>query len=181
MLALGITLLLLAAILYILRRIVGLRLIQNQRGEKLRAEFFELANVLVEDERTPPLLLDVTGFLARVIADKHLTWKALWYLVTGRVNRDYDQVKAHAKPIEDVVDVPPDLLRVWRHLGKAFVLAITFNSFLLGSIVRRLFLWPATTKNGHCNDGNGSDGVGSSRAQAMVRSLVADRFQALAA
>jgi hypothetical protein len=174
MVHLGITLLIVAAVLLGLSAVARVRVIQIQRRQAFRDAFFADAMTLVEDERTPPLVVEVTEFLAETIANKHLTWLTLWRLITGDINRRYDSERGHVKQLEGVLEIPPDLQHVWKHLTRAFVLAITFNTFLIGSLVRRLFLWPATLHDGPCGDADGEVAeVGNERAQVVVEDLVA--------
>jgi hypothetical protein len=174
MLHLGVALLIVATLLLALRSMARVRAIQLERCQGLRDEFFASANVLVGDERTPDLIVQLTDFLAHTLADKHLTWRTLWRLISGDINRKYDPAKRSVKRIEEVVSIPSDLLKVWHRLTKAFALAITFNNFFIGAVVRRLFLWPARLDDGPCDHGNGD--VDSERAQVVVQDLVEHGF-----
>lgn len=177
MLQLSIALLVTASILFVARSAARVRALQIERAQSLRDEFFASARTLVEDSRTPELLVEVTEFLAATIGDKHLT-RTFWRLLTGRLGRRYDLAHRDLRPLEAIVPVPSDLLPVWRHLTRTFVLAITFNGFLIGALIRRLYL-PATVRGRRRNDGfpgNGNAEVNNERARVVVQDLVDRRF-----
>lgn len=174
---LGIILLAIAVVLSLFGAAARVRAAQIERRQRFRDEFFASAKTLVEDNRTPEIVVEVTEFLGRAIADKHLTWLALWHLFNGDVNRRSEQ--AQGRPIEELVSIPPDLMEIFRHLNKAFVLAITFNNFIVGALFRRLFLWPAKLAKRHdgpCDDGDGVGDLDNERARVVVTDLVESRF-----
>ncbi|MBW8876134.1 MAG: hypothetical protein JF614_14305 [Acidobacteria bacterium] len=158
MYATGFALLLIALVLFVLGRMAGVRVRQLQRSQEVRSEFYRSAMILVEDERTPEAYVGLLGSLSRALVDKRLSWIALWHLVSGKRNlapRERDLTFLHP--------LPADLRKVWDHITGCFVLAVTFNNFLIGAIVRRLFLWLA---NGRNDEGD------SRRATAVVQDLV---------
>ena len=97
--------------------------------------------------------------LRRALVDKRLSWIALWHLVSGRRK----QTPREQQDVALLHPLPADLRKVWDHIGRCFVLAVTFNNFLIGAIVRRLFLWLANGRN---------DESDSRRATAVVQDLV---------
>jgi hypothetical protein len=158
----GFVLLLIALVLFVLGRMANVRTQQLQRSQEVRSEFFRSARILVEDERTPEAYVGFLGLLSHALVDKRLSWALLWRLVSDRMNRRHDPAVRTAREgdLTAVHPLPADLRKVWDHLGRCFVLAVTFNSFLIGAVMRR-FLGRA----------EGCEG-GSRGATAVVQDLV---------
>ena len=134
MYATGLGLLLIALVLFVLGRMASVRTLQLQRSQEVRSEFFRSATILVEDERTPEAYVGLLSLLSGVLVDKRLSWILLRRLVSSQ-----DQAP-RKRDLTALHPLPADLRKVWDHLGGCFVLAVTFNNFLIGALVRRLLL-----------------------------------------
>ncbi len=135
MYATGLGLLLIALVLFVLGRMASVRTLQLQRSQEVRSEFFRNATILVQDERTPEAYVGLLRLLSRVLVDKRLSWILLRRLVSGK-----NQAPGQQRDLTALHPLPADLRKVWDHLGGCFVLAVTFNNFLIGAFVRRLLL-----------------------------------------
>lgn len=163
MLNLSFGLLLVALVIFLLGRFAAARVLQLQRCRKIRDEFFEGALSLVEDERTPEIYVSILEFLGNAIVRKHLSWRTLWRLLTGRIDRKHDPASGSVRDLTAEFPLPEDLRRTWNHAATCFTLAITFNNVLAGAVVRRLFLGPVTGRTTMAK---------SRRAAAVVQDLV---------
>lgn len=163
MLNLSFGLLLVALAVFLLGRFAAVRVLQLQRCRKIRDEFFESALSLVEDERTPEIYVSILEFLGNAIVRKHLSWRTLWRLLTGRIGR-HDPASGSVRDLTAEFPLPDDLRRTWNHAATCFTLAITFNNAFAGAVVRRLFLWPVT--------GRMTTLAKNRRAAAVVQDLV---------
>jgi hypothetical protein len=163
MLNLSFGLLLVALVIFLLGRFAAVRVLQLQKCRKIRDEFFESALFLVEDERTPEIYVSILEFLGNAIVRKHLSWRTLWRLLTGRIDREHDPASGSVRDLTAEFPLPEDLRRTWNHAATCFTLAITFNNALAGAVVRRLFLLPATGRTTLAK---------SRRAAAVVQDLV---------
>jgi hypothetical protein len=168
MLNLSLGLLLAALAVFLLGRFAAVRVLQLQRSRKIRDEFFESALSLVEDERTPEIYVSILEFLGNAIVRKHLSWRTLWRLLTGRIDREHDPASGSVRDLTVEFPLPEDLRRTWNHAATCFTLAITFNNALAGAVVRRLFLWPVTGRTTLAK---------SRRAAAVVQDLVATEMR----
>jgi hypothetical protein len=135
----GFVLLLIALVLFVLGRMAGVRARQLQLSQEVRSEFFRNASLLVEDERTPEAYVGFLGLLSKALVDKRLSWALLGRLVSDRMNRGHNPTVRGAREgdLTAVHPLPADLRKVWDHLGRCFVLAVTFNNFLIGALIRR--------------------------------------------
>jgi hypothetical protein len=163
MLNLSFGLLLVALAVFLLGRFAAVRVLQLRRCRKIRDEFFESALSLIEDDRTPAIYVSILEFLGNAIVRKHLSWRTLWRLLTGRIDRQHDPASGGVRDLTTEFPLPDDLRRTWNHAATCFTLAITFNNALAGAVVRRLFLWPATGRTTMAK---------SRRAAAVVQDLV---------
>ena len=163
MLNLSFGLLLVALAVFLLGRFAAIRVLQLRKCRKIRDEFFESALSLVEDERTPEIYVSILEFLGNAIVRKHLSWRTLWRLLTGRIDRKHDPASGSVRDLTAEFPLPDDLRRTWNHAATCFTLAITFNNAFAGAVVRRLFLWPATGRTTVAK---------SRRAAAVVQDLV---------
>jgi hypothetical protein len=163
MLNLSFGLLLVALTVFLLGRFAAARVLQLRRCREIRDEFFESALSLVKDERTPDIYVSILEFLGNAIVRKHLSWRTLWRLLTGRIDHKHDSESGSVRDLTAEFPLPEDLRRTWNHAATCFTLAITFNNALAGAVVRRLFLWPATGRTTMAK---------SRRAAAVVQDLV---------
>jgi hypothetical protein len=163
MLNLSFGLLLVALVVFLLGYFAAIRVVQLQKCRKIRDEFFASALSLVEDERTPEIYVSILEFLGNAIVRKHLSWRTLWRLLTGRIDRKHDQASGSMRDLTAEFPLPEDLRRTWNHAATCFTLATTFNNAFAGAVVRRLFLWPVTGRTTVAK---------SRRAAAVVQDLV---------
>lgn len=164
MLNLSLGLLLVALAVFLLGRFAAIRVLQLRRCRKIRDEFFQSALSLIEDDRTPEIYVSILEFLGNAIVRKHLSWRTLWRLLTGRIDGKHDPASGSVRDLTAEFPLPDDLHRTWNHAATCFTLAITFNNALAGAVVRRLFLWPVA--------GRMTTMAKSRRAAAVVRDLV---------
>jgi hypothetical protein len=163
MLNLSFGLLLVALAVFLLGRFAAVRVLQLQRCRKIRDEFFASALSLIEDERTPEIYVSILEFLGNAIVRKHLSWRTLWRLLTGRIDQTHDPASGSMRALTTEFPLPEDLRRTWNHVETCFTLAITFNNALAGAVVRLLIPWPVTGR---------STMAKSQRAAAVVQDLV---------
>src|ERR1700750_914684 len=108
MLNLSFGLLLVALAVFLLGRFAAVRVLQLRRCRKIRDEFFASALSLVEDERTPEIYVSILELLGNAIVWKHLSWRTLWRLLTGRIDREHAPASGSVRDLTTEFPLPDD-------------------------------------------------------------------------
>lgn len=113
------------------------RLAQIALAEAHRRRFFEAAEALANDDRTPDRLLRLIHSMAELIPSRTVLWRLVWFAVTG------EMVRAAQQPTrwEEITALPDELQRQVREVCISFAQAIAYNNVCLGPIVRRTVLF----------------------------------------
>lgn len=113
------------------------RLAQIALAEAHRRRFFEAAEALASDDRTPDGLLRLVHGMAELIPSRTVLWRLVWFAVTGEMAR------AVRRPTrwEEVAALPDELQRYVLEACVSFAQAIAYNNVCLGPMVRRTVLF----------------------------------------
>lgn len=127
---------------------------QMARREELRADFFQAAEALAESEDTPESVLDFVAFVAGRLADRRAPYVLLVFLLHGDARQIAREPSEKLKSLHRDVTAMPDPLRAqFGKLVAAAALALTFNSLLVGWLIRRLALYQVYKRNKRHYDG----------------------------
>jgi len=124
------------------RMIIKLRARHLEASVQLRAEFFECANKLVDDEETPDLIVSYVENLADVLNTSHLSRHILKSALTGRLRDSMNKPSVDSeKFISSVRSMRKELRDLVARAAATGILAATYKSLFFGVIVRRMVLF----------------------------------------
>lgn len=139
---LSIILLLALAISFAAPAIFVLRRRQLENSMAFSAEFFNLAEKLLEDSDTPDLVISYLETMARIIDDPRFSRMVLVAALTGRLRDATNRPSARAEEIMNAIhSMRKELKDLFARASAACMLSATFKSPLTGVIVRRMTLF----------------------------------------
>ncbi len=156
------------------------RSLQLNKAQGYRDGFFNAANALANDERTPDIVLSFIEFLSESISSRWILWRLLWDLLRGKVRERVRYPKPLVVELRKALDSLPSPLDVQAaKLMTNFSLGITYNNFIIGAFLRRAVMFAVTAKNMRKNSGCSRDVIASNEtAEYLAFDLVdGDIFQ----
>lgn len=137
------SLLIIAVALFALLRLAqwALRLKTSylKRGALEEEAFFTAAKKVIEDDSTPPIVVDVLEFMAASIRSPDLPRHVAMSAIRGQF-RDRME-RAAREPASDIdkaiEELRTGLQKLMSEASAAYILATTYRSFMLGWLVRR--------------------------------------------
>lgn len=120
------------------------RVWQESFATKAQDAFYKSAQALVDDERTPNIVLILIDRLSENLHRSGIARAVLWFVFSGRARRLSDNPPENWKELDAAVEKLPVELR--GHFLRCSVTAafvISYRSLLFGWMFRRAFLWDA--------------------------------------
>ena len=118
------------------------RLAQIEAVKAHRRRFFEAAEALASDDRTPDELLRLVHGMAELIPSRTVLWRVVWFAVTGEMARAVQQPTRWSRDRwGEIAALPEELQRQALGACVSFAQAIAYNNVCLGPIVRRTVLF----------------------------------------
>ena len=116
--------------------------VQMKMAQNLRNCFFGVVHELVEDHDVPDVLLDDLQFLAEDIVKPNFIYYLSGVALSGKLRHASKEGLHDAHRRQELLNnCVPEAKRLYFSAVVSFLIATTYNSFLPGSLVRRVILY----------------------------------------
>jgi len=120
----------------------AMRTRQLETSIRLSADFFDLANKLVEDDDTPELLIDYLDSMAVVINERRFSRMILWLALTGKLRETSNAPGARALELMSVIrGLRKEVKDMVARASASCMLSVTYKSPIFGILVRRMMFY----------------------------------------
>jgi hypothetical protein len=117
------------------------RVIHIQRQQTYLRSFYTAAGRIIDDDNTPDNLVKLILSLSSKIMSKRLSPEIAWEGLLGHFwEPDSNKSNLSEKILRTTTCLPIHLRRDWSEARASFILAVTYNSVITGTFVRRLML-----------------------------------------
>ena len=118
------------------------RSVHMERAQELRGYFFGFVHELVEDHDVPDVLLGDLRFLAEDIMKPEFIRYLFKVALFGKLRHASKEGLSDAHKRQELLDnCDPEVKKLYFSAVASFLIATTYNSFFLGSFVRRVILY----------------------------------------
>ena len=118
------------------------RSVQMKKAQKLRGCFFGFVHELVEDHDVPDVLLDDLQFLATDIVKPNFIYYLFGVALSGKLRHASKEGLSDTYKRQELLDrCDLEVKKLYFSAVASFLIATTYNSFFLGSLVRRVILY----------------------------------------
>ena len=119
-----------------------LRLRQLEQLSVLHDDFFHAASILVEDDRTPDIIVEFVDRLSVMMWRRRTAWYLLLFLARGKMTRLKPARHARAKALDDAFwSMPEPLQRQFVIAAASSMLAASYRDMFIGTLLRRISMY----------------------------------------
>ena len=116
--------------------------------KEFREEVYRSAGILIDSEQVSDDTAEMVFRAAKHMCLPLLPWRIAWVLITGRARKWHQNDSSRTKAFADEFEkLPQHLQEQMVKLWVSWALAVTYQSVILGALLRRVALYGVGRKN----------------------------------